>query len=108
MDADADSATFASDLQDVNKKFNKKVFAYFFGYHKFTLVQIKRHKKLHYSRNQCSGSGSESRSTCYRPPGSGSFYQQAKIERKALIPTVNRLFTLSFLSHSDVKRAAFH
>jgi hypothetical protein len=45
MDPDADSAIFASDLQDVNKKFNKKVFAYFFGYRKFTLVQIKRHKK---------------------------------------------------------------
>jgi hypothetical protein len=27
-------------------------------------------------------------SVCFRPPGSGSFYHQAKIVRKTLIPTV--------------------
>jgi hypothetical protein len=46
---------------------------------------------------QCSGSGSNG-STCFGPPGSicqrygsGSFYHQAKIVRKTLIPTVLHL-----------------
>jgi hypothetical protein len=36
------------------------------------------------------GSGSESGSTCFGPPGSGSgsFYYHAKIARKTLIPTI--------------------
>jgi hypothetical protein len=34
----------------------------------------------------------------FRPPGSGSFYYQAKIVRKTLIPTV-----LSFLSMKNVE-----
>ncbi len=42
--------------------------------------------------HQCCGSGSVG-SVCFGPPGSGSFYHQAKIVRKTLIPT---LLWLSF------------
>ncbi len=40
-------------------------------------------------RKQCCGSGSVG-SICFWPRGSGSFYRQAKIVRKTLIPTVLR------------------
>jgi len=48
-------------------------------------------EELQLSYSQCYGSefGSESTgSTCFWASGSGSFYQQAKIVRKTLIPTV--------------------
>jgi hypothetical protein len=54
--------------------------------------RVKRVRKQHLCSYQCSGSGSY----VFGPPGSGSgsgsFYHQAKIVRKTLIPAVFFLF----------------